>query len=1014
MTKLHVLTQRSESKLWVWRDKATGSDSAPAYDAQDKGSDADGLRFFEASLDHQIHEPAHAQLYTLDQNQKWAWKDCHKDLPRIGEYRFPEDLWMSEGAARVVSENPFAGSGSKEITIHLVTAKKYREGQLYIWIPGKEGRAVRSTEEDEYGPVYTVKLTEEEQHMFLFKLRDKNGNYEPDYANRLWVAQDGEAIWVHSQASAISTVPPVQKPLIVHTRQFNIAAPLYLHIWQEDSDFVTTIEESTVEADGWVRFEYLVYTGREYRFMLYNPALPNVWESEEAIRKVFLTEDGVAWAIHSDGSKSKLGKEVWTLEGDHELFGSLPARDKEVCLAIAAKAPGSPQEEPLTLDVWINRARSLLHTGLQADADGCFRFRTYPEVVTSFRFYGQGKAEPVERHFIKAENDADLVQDSIHRYVVLGRADVLTEQPLVDLFSDPPFPIQRPGAWVADNQVRFAVHCPTAASVEVIGQWTNWKESPLPMRSTRDGAYWWAEISLEDLTEAGTKPLHGMLYKFRLNQTRNVQDPAADWVENSNLESASKLVDHQYFSWTDSHWQRPGWEYLNLYQIHPSLFSKRDGLQGLAAVTHELSDPDGYLRKVKATALLLMPTCEFAGDHGWGYNPSFFYSVESAYGGPDALKRLVDTCHQQGKAVLMDLVFNHAGASDNVLWSVAGQSFFDGDTAWGAMINFDHPQVIHFFARNLVHFMEDYRIDGFRFDFTRVIRFGDRWENHVRRPGSGGGWEFLQRLRQAVQAIDARCLLMAENLPNDWELTYPEGPMDTQWCDDFHDRLVDACRGWDVMGRLAEAMKLTHTACTRWHEATIYAESHDEVGNESNRISHVAGFGQGMRRSKVAAGATLLGRGIPLSFMGSETGEWRQFPKGDDSALDLDHYERDTSACRLRNWWNRLAEIRFGNPRLEGPAPLRVTFAQEGMLAFTRGEGNDLFVLLNFGHRADWHSLTELNLPDGEYKELVNSTWGPYQVEGEDEHGNGGWDAHLHRGSWLHIPDYGVVVLERR
>ncbi|MCW5202049.1 alpha amylase C-terminal domain-containing protein [Desulfobulbus sp. US4] len=1013
MTKLHVLTQRSEPKLWIWRDKAAGSDSAPAYEAQDKGQDADGFRVFHAPLDHQIQQPAHVQLYTLDQNQNWAWKDCRKDLPRIEEYRFPEDLWMSEGAARMVTENPFAGSGRKKITIHLVTAKKYRGGKLFFWAPCRKGRLVTTDKSDKYGPIYDLTLEGAEQHTFLFKFIDKHGNYEPDYANRLWVAQDGEEIWVHSQASAISTAPPVKKSLVVHALQFNIPAPLHLHLWQEDSDFITTIENGTMQPDGWVRFEYPVYTGREYRFMLYNPNVQDTWEDKEARRTVLLAKDGVAWAVHGNGRRSKLGKDVWTLEGDHELFGSLPAPDKEVCLEIAAKAPGSPQEEPMTLDVWINRARSLLHTGLQADADGCFRFRTYPEVVTSFRFYGQGsqgKAEPIERYCIKTEKDADI----IYRYVVLGRANVLIKQPLVDLFSDPPFPIHRPGAWVADGQVRFAVHCPTAASVEVIGQWTNWEEKPLPMRSTRDGAYWWAEISLGELAGAGSKPFHGMLYKFRLNQTHNVQDPAADWVENSNLESASKLVDHQHFSWTDSHWQRPGWEYLNLYQIHPTLFSKRDGLQGLAAVTHELSDPDGYLRKVKATALLLMPTCEFAGDHGWGYNPSFFYSVESAYGGPDALKRLVDTCHQQGKAVLMDLVFNHAGASDNVLWSVAGQSFFDGDTAWGAMINFDHPQVIHFFEQNLVHFMENYRVDGFRFDFTRVIRFGDQWIDHVKQRGSGGGWGFLQQLRKAVHAIDKRCLLMAENLPNDWDLSHPGGPMDTQWCDDFHDRLVDACRGWDIMGKLADAMKITHTACMRWHEATIYAESHDEVGNEPNRISHVAGFGQGMRRSKVAAAATLLGRGIPLSFMGSETGEWRQFPKGDDSALDLDYYERDTSACRLRSWWNRLAEIRFGNPRLEGPAPLRVTFAQEGMLTFTRGEGNDLFVLLNFGHRAGWRSLTELNLPDGEYKELVNSTWGPYRVEGEGEHGNGGWDAHLHRGNELHIPDYGVVVLERR
>lgn len=492
-----------------------------------------------------------------------------------------------------------------------------------------------------------------------------------------------------------------------------------------------------------------------------------------------------------------------------------------------------------------------------------------------------------------------------------------------------------------------------------------------------------------------------------------VHDPAADWVQNSDPNSASMLVDHQAFSWHSSGWQRPGWEYLNIYQLHPSRFSNRNGQRGLDAVTHEVTELGGYLRKVKATAVLLMPTCEFAGDDSWGYNPSFFYSVESAYGGPDALKRLVDACHQQGKAVLMTGI-NHASASDNILWSIAHESFFDGDTDWGPMINFDHPQVIHFFQCNLAHFMQNYRIDGFRLDFTRVIRFSDQWIAHVKWPGSGGGWGFMQRLREAVHQIDGRCLLMAENLPNDWDLTYHWGPMDTQWCDDFHDRLVDVCRGWDMMNRLAEAVQLTHTACSRWHESTNYAESHDEVGNEPNRISFVAGSGQGLRRSKVANAATLLSRGIPLSFMGAETGEWRQFSKDGGQVLNLDHYEQDSAACCLRNWWNRLSEIRLGNPRLDGPSPLRVTFAQDRMLAFTRGEANDLFILLNFGNWSGWRSLAELNLPDGEYKELVNSTWGDYRVEWEDEYSNGGWDAHMHRGHWLNIPDYGVVMLEKR
>jgi 1,4-alpha-glucan branching enzyme len=563
--------------------------------------------------------------------------------------------------------------------------------------------------------------------------------------------------------------------------------------------------------------------------------------------------------------------------------------------------------------------------------------------------------------------------------------------------------------------MRIAVHCPSAAAVEVVGEWTGWETRPFPLACARDGSYFWGEWPTADVL-AGEASFHGKLYKLRLNQVQLVQDPAADWVENSDPSRASRLVDHASYVWQSDAWQRPSWDYLIVYQLHPSRFSQRTGTHGLDGITHELTAPDGYLRTTNATALLLMPTSEFAGDEGWGYNPSFFFAVESAYGGPDALKRLVDACHQRGIAVLLDVVFNHAGTSDNVLWAVARETFFDGDTAWGAMINFDHPQVRHFFERNLVHFMQKYRVDGFRFDFTRVIRYGGTWTDFVRQPGSGGGWEFMHGLRRAVHEVDGRCIFMAENLPNDWDLTRFGGPMDTQWCDDFHDRVVEAARGWSVLDQLANAMRSSDLFCNQWYETTNYPESHDEVGNLPDRISSVGGIGQGYRRNKVAAAATLFSRGIPMWFMGCEAGEWRQFSKDGDATLDLDAYEHDASAVRLRNWWRDLCRLRGGNDRIQGPSPLRIHFVDQGLLALSRGDGSELFVLLNFGNWSGWRPLGELNLPDGNYKELLNSTWGNYRVESEfeDEHSNGGWDAWLNRGSWLNIPDYGVVVLERR
>jgi len=1014
MTTFHVLTGLNLPQLHIWRDRTADASAQHAYDLDGQGLDADGLWLFSTNLDHQLHEPARALLHLAE---KWEQDIHRKDLPRGVNYVFPPDLWFAEGAKRVLTRNPF-DAAEDGVRIHLVTgdvvsADRYLDGKVLIWSSDGK-RLVEHPTKEASGVVFDVPLADRDRNLFLFKFVDTDGTYESDEANRLWCSQDGGEIWVLPESSSIRYHRPMERSLVVYLKRFDEPTMPVMRIWHK-----SLVRESDVtgtrEADGWVRFEFPLYTEFTYEFLFHNPErATSPWENKEANRNVYLASDGSAWTIDGDGKHRLLGNNgVWTLEGDHELFGEEPAAAKLVTLECCAQDPLSGLGGPLVLDVWINRARSLLHRDLEPDAAGRWTFSTFPNVVTSFVFRSADAKEPIERHCLKVGQDEG---SPAQRFVVIGRADLLVRRTVSDLFS-PPFTIERPGTWIADGFVRFAVHCPTAACVEVIGEWNGWEDRPLTMRSTRDGTYWWGQVPVDDIIAAVGRPsVHGTLYKFRLNQTMLVQDPAADWVENSSPDRASMLVDHTAYAWRNNTWRRPGWEYLTVYQLHPARFGRRGGTYGLDGITRELADPNGYLRRVSATALLLMPTCEYALNMGWGYNPAFFYSVESSYGGPDALKRLVDECHERGFAVLLDVVFNHAGTSDNVLWKVARNSFFDGDTEWGAMINFDHPQVIHFFEQNIVHFMRNYRIDGFRFDFTRVIRFGDQWVTYVKQPGSGGGWEFMRRLQSAARAVDGGCIFMAENLPNDWDLTRAGGVMDTQWNDNFHDTMVEAARGRNVMPPLADAIKITNMDGARWFESTNYPESHDEVGNEDHRISRVGEIGQGYRRNKVAAAATLVSRGIPMWFMGAESGEWRQFSKDGDAALDLDFYERDESAIRIRNWWNKLAELRRGNPRIQGPAPVRVWFAQGRMLALSRGEGDDLFVVLNFGDWSGWRPLAELNLPDGDYKELLNSSWGDYRIaaEGEDEQSNGGWDAHLNRGSWLNIPDYAVVVLEKR
>ncbi len=992
MLTFRAMTDWGKPSLNIWRLNFPLQFSLAELERDDQD-----FAVFRNELDHHIHEYTYFKLFSGD-----AWEDDEHNrlLPRVGEYRFPSSVWIVQGTNRVLTQDPF-DAGYDEVVVHLVTAKKYRESSLFLWTPGVTGDWYPAKGEDEYGPIFRVPLSGLRRHLFAFKFVDKDGNYEPDYANKLWHAHDGPEIWVHSQAAHVANKRPVRRKLTVHFLSANRSGSVPgMHLWQADSDFVTDVESQKKEKYGHL-FDCEVYTGRPYGFKFYwqsDGSGSRIWEHEETNRKIVL-----------DGDRS-----IWTLEGDHELFNDEPVADQEIVLEIADRSPACKLDELITLDVWVNHAQAYLYEKLNPNVDGTWVFTTYPDVVTSFRFHSQGISEAIPRHTVKVSKET--VGDR-RLFVVLDRAEPLPGPPVADLFQDPPFPIERPGVWERDGELRFALHAPTATSVSLIGEWTDWSSHPVPMRSTIDGTYWWIRIQISDLVQAlGREDYHGAFYKFLLNDTFERQDPAADWVENSAPDSASRLTNHKGYQWRNKEWQTPGTEYLIIYQVHPKRFSKRFASQGISPLrqlAEEISNRNGYLRQLGITAIQLMPVNEFAGDESWGYGPAFYYAVEAAYGGPDDLKYLVDTCHGHGLAVLLDVVFNHAGTSDNVLWSLARESFFDGDTSWGAMINFDHPQAVHFFEQNLVHLRREFRVDGFRFDHTHTIVHSDKQSGHVTKAGSGGGWDFLHKLRAALHELDSRCLLVAEHLPNEWSMTRYGGPMDSQWCDDFHDRLVDTCRGYRVLSSLADAAKVTHTSCESWYETTNYPESHDEVGNVNDRIANIGGFGQGLRRNKVAAAATLLSRGIPLWFMGAESGESAQFTSQGSKALDLDGYLADDAKSRVRAWWKLLCDLRCGNSKIQGPSPLKVHYAEDETFVFSRGSKQEFYIVLNFGPWNGWRPLSELNFPRGQYKELWNSTWPAFAVEWEDEHTNGGRDARLQQGNWLQVPDYGVVILER-
>ncbi len=1008
MPRFHAYTRRARPGLHVWR-RGTPLKLylAPAVET------GPGWVEFAYDLEPGPVEAVRFMLFEFDRDDRQAGyeDDAHqRELSPGDDGQFPQAVWFAEGAARVLLSDPRAAAADA-LRVQLISQTRFRPGRLYLWDAATgASRRVEQAGENAAGPYFDLSLHGPERSFFNFKFirRGEGGGFdefEGESANRLWCATDGGSVWAHSGTAEVATAEPRRATLRIHYRQ-ELDSPARMRVWAENGDYQADALPGAT-ADGWTAFEAQVYTRLPYGVQFWNPGLPDGrrWESDEAKREHIRT-----------GTDA----EFWTLEGDRALFATRPNPDRPVELVVAAVGPGSPPGGPLTAHVWVNRARAPL-ASVPVGADGRVAFQTYPDVVTSIKFRdGDGRWEAVERHTLRAPAAGELGP----RFVVLGRPPLLGSRPPADLFADPPFPIRRPGAYEEGGFLHLVVHAPDAARARLIGEWTGWLANPVEMRSTRDGTYWWARAPVGDVLTGlgGAADYHGARYQFLFDDDRRLQDPAAGWVESSWNEGSSRLVRSDRFAWTDRDWRRPGWESLVVYQLHPSRFTNRFGSDPpLRRVAREIEDDGGYLRDLGVTAIQLMPVNEVGTHNSWGYDPAFFYAVENSYcgdEGPDALKALVDACHRHGLAVLLDVVFNHAGTVDNILWQVARDSFFDGDTQWGAMVNFDHPQCRHFFAQNLAYLAREYHIDGFRLDHTATIVHSaawDGWSGYVRRLGSGGGWDFLHAVRAAARGAGGdRCILTAEHLPNEWGLTNSGGPMDSQWCDDFHDRMVDACRRQFGMSRLADAFQLSHAACDDWYKVVNYPESHDEVGNVRDRVCFVAGWGQGLRMSKVAAAGTLLARGIPMFFMGAESAEDEQFTFGGTSTLDLDGYLADPDRRRVRAWWRELCRL-HRDPNIQGPSPLDVRFADGQLLAFARGGGADFFVLLNFGGWSGGHGLDHLNLPGGVYRELWNSTWPAFAVagEGENEHTNGGRDARLRRSDWLRVPDYGAVILER-
>lgn len=576
------------------------------------------------------------------------------------------------------------------------------------------------------------------------------------------------------------------------------------------------------------------------------------------------------------------------------------------------------------------------------------------------------------------------------------------------------------GANLVADGATFRVWAPNARALYVVGDFNGRKRNQASLL-TRDGQGHWRGFI------PGVRDRHRyMFYVVGEGSEGPKRDPYARELQTPFPSDC--IVRAADFPWHESGYVTPRFHDFVIYQLHVGTFFTPN-LPRKGGTFLDVARKVPYLAELGVTAIQLMPIQEFQTRFSLGYNGTDYFSPEMDYGVEDPdlapyaahvdrlldarrqrryrledlrgemnqLKALVDICHIHGLAVILDVVYNHAGGDfgDQSIYFFDRQStqggngnslyFTDRGHAGGLVFDLGKPEVRDFLIQNARFFLDEYRVDGFRYDQVSVI-------DH---DGAPHGWSFCQDLTSTLHHHRPSALNLAEywNV-NPYVVRRPTGGAG------FDATLTDGLRIAirDVIGNASRPderpLDMTRLADSLWPggfgEAWRFVqgpENHDVV--YEGREQRIARVGQpddprswfGRSRARVASGISLTAPGIPMLFMGQEFLEDKQWSD------DLEHQQRlllhwagiengDRQMIDHLRFIRELIQLRRRYPGLRAGG-FRVVHVhdQNRVLAFHRwveGEGHDVIVV---AHLATFNRTGyRIGFPGGgEWREIFNS-----------------------------------------
>ena len=498
------------------------------------------------------------------------------------------------------------------------------------------------------------------------------------------------------------------------------------------------------------------------------------------------------------------GDNIWhyTIKGGVHAWYKVPDTEKVTHIAFVFRSADSTLEvKDNGADIFVELATEGLSVKIISPAHGAilqvgqeYTVQVQQQAATSVKLYKNDTAvaetggatltytyaptEPEDVVFKAVATDGkESVEESV-KVAVLGETENAARPADADY-----------GVTVNGNEATFVLFAPGKKSVVLLGDFNDYAPSNQYMMK-KDGNYFWTTVSgLEEGVEYGYQYLVDGTIKIGDPYATKILDPWNDkWIDASvypNLkaypaEYTSDIVsvfelNPAEFNWTATSYERPAENSLAIYELLVRDFTEAGSIN---AVTAKLD----YLETLGVNAIELMPIQEFDGNDSWGYNPCFFFAADKAYGTEEAYKTFIDECHKRGIAVIIDVVFNHATGQHPYakMWWDSGANktasdnpFFNVDAPhnWSVFHDFNHTYqyTVEYVDDVLEYWMEEYNVDGFRFDLTKGF---------VQNPSNydAGGYSaqrigILKHYAETIRAVDEDAYIIFEHFCDQSEET---------------------------------------------------------------------------------------------------------------------------------------------------------------------------------------------------------------------------------------------------